>query len=82
MRILVTEQTYAEYADLARKVVADPEFILFADDGTMRTEAGASVAAGSEDVEVVWATHDLFVGRSYLKFFEILSTSPSLRWFQ
>src|SRR4051794_1013510 len=82
MRILVTEQTYADYADLAHNVVADPEFILFADDGTMRTEGGAAVEPGSEDVEVVWATHDLFVGRSYLRFFEILSTSPALRWFQ
>ena len=82
MRILVTEQTYEQYADLARAVVDDPVFVLFADDGSMRTETGDPVTAGSEDVEVVWATHDLFVGRSYLLFFELLSTSPTIRWFQ
>ena len=82
MRILVTEETYREYGERARGIAGDADFVRYGEDGSLRDEAGRLLDAGTEDVEVVWATHDLFVGRGYVRFFELLVPSPTLRWFQ
>jgi phosphoglycerate dehydrogenase-like enzyme len=82
VRILVSEHTYHEYGSMVRQVQPDTEFVLFGDDGTVRTEAGAVVVSAADTFEVAWATHDLFIGDGWRAYFRLLDASSAVRWVQ
>ena len=82
MRILVSEHTYDEYGSMVRQAAPDTDFVLFRDDGTVRTERGVLLSPAADAFEVAWATHDLFVGDGYRAFFRLLDASTTVRWVQ
>jgi phosphoglycerate dehydrogenase-like enzyme len=82
VRILVSEPTYDRYASRVRGVQPDTEFLIFAGDGTVRTEAGEVVWPAADAFEVAWATHDLFIGDGWRAYFRLLDDSTAVRWVQ
>jgi phosphoglycerate dehydrogenase-like enzyme len=82
MRVLISRRAHEEFGTALRQASPGAVLVLLGTSGSLETVDGTAVEPGQEDIEVAWATHDLFVGQGYHAFFDVLQRSTTLRWFQ
>src|SRR5579871_4062463 len=80
MRLLVSRAAYEQHgAYLA--TVGDLDFVIAGPGGTLSGPDGRPWPDGAE-VDIAWATQDLFLSGDYAAFFALVEGAPALQWFQ
>ena len=81
VRILAYEPSFRRIAPLLPAAIRDHQVLLMANDGAITLD-GAPVDPDAADVEVGWATADMFFGPAARQYFAAVLKSPNLKWVQ
>jgi phosphoglycerate dehydrogenase-like enzyme len=82
LRVLISETALTEYGDLVRSITHPVEFVVMRADATVVDPDARVVAAEASNIDVAWASSDLFTqGGPGAAFVQYATASPSLAWF-
>jgi phosphoglycerate dehydrogenase-like enzyme len=82
-RVVLSESAYRRYADIVKAVDPAVSFVVMAGDGSLTNSDGDVIPDQDPQIDVAWATGDLFTEDGPAEsFLDLAQSSPSLRWFQ